>query len=227
MRVLIFDTETTGLPKTKIISHDTLQDWPYIVQLSYIIYDTERNQVIQIKDFIIKLNDTSFITPEATKINGITCKMSQNGLAIEDVFENLFADIKNTQLLVAHNLDFDFNMCKVELLRLINNNNLSDIEKNVYKHYLFQLTSSTKTFCTMKESIELCNIKALTKKGESYTKFPKLVELYQTLFNETPNNLHNSLNDVLVTLRCFLRLQNDVDVIELCPEVKRLFKKLL
>ena len=40
MRVLVFDTETTGLPQTKILNPDTLHQWPTIVQFSYIIYDT-------------------------------------------------------------------------------------------------------------------------------------------------------------------------------------------
>jgi hypothetical protein len=41
MRVLVFDTETTGLPKSKFISPDTLHLWPDIVQCSFIIYDTD------------------------------------------------------------------------------------------------------------------------------------------------------------------------------------------
>ena len=48
MRFLVFDTETTGLPKTKYISPDTLNQWPYIVQFSYIIYDTTLNDIIAI-----------------------------------------------------------------------------------------------------------------------------------------------------------------------------------
>ena len=43
MRVLVFDTETTGLPKTKILNKYMLELWPYIVQLSYIIYDIDTN----------------------------------------------------------------------------------------------------------------------------------------------------------------------------------------
>ena len=45
MRIIIFDTETTGLPKSKFISPDTLNKWPHIVQFSYIIYDTDLNDI--------------------------------------------------------------------------------------------------------------------------------------------------------------------------------------
>ena len=53
MRVLVFDTETTGLPKTKILNKYMLELWPYIVQLSYIIYDIDTNTIVKIKDCII------------------------------------------------------------------------------------------------------------------------------------------------------------------------------
>ena len=56
MRVLVFDTETTGLPKSKIINPDTLNLWPHIVQFSYIIYDTVLND----KRNLLELNLSQF-----------------------------------------------------------------------------------------------------------------------------------------------------------------------
>ena len=55
MRVLIFDTETTGLPLSKLLSQDTLHLWPHIVQFSYIIYDTDLNSIVEVLDYIIKM----------------------------------------------------------------------------------------------------------------------------------------------------------------------------
>ena len=40
MKVLIFDTETTGLPEGKNPSIYETQKWPHIIQLSYIVYDS-------------------------------------------------------------------------------------------------------------------------------------------------------------------------------------------
>jgi DNA polymerase III epsilon subunit-like protein len=42
---------------------------------------------------------------------------------------------------------------------------------------------------------------------KTYKKFPKLSELHQHLFGYVPENLHNALIDVLVCLRCFLKLR--------------------
>ena len=53
MKVLVFDTETTGLIPKKTSVFDTTK-WPYVVQLSYILYDTESNSSILCKDYVIK-----------------------------------------------------------------------------------------------------------------------------------------------------------------------------
>jgi DNA polymerase III epsilon subunit-like protein len=52
----------------------------------------------------------------------------------------------------------------------------------------------------------------LTKYGREYLKYPKLAELHYELFNKTPNHLHNAFNDVLICLKCFLKLRYDLDV---------------
>ena len=54
MKVLVFDTETTGLPK-KWAKVNQLDKWPHIIQLSHILYDTDANKIIDCYDDIIKL----------------------------------------------------------------------------------------------------------------------------------------------------------------------------
>ena len=72
MRVLVFDTETTGLPKSKMINPDSLHLWPHIVQFSYLIYDTELNDIMHISDQIVKVTSNIDITEESIQFNGIT-----------------------------------------------------------------------------------------------------------------------------------------------------------
>ena len=49
------------------------------------------------------------------------------------------------------------------------------------------------------------------KYPDSY-KYPKLAELHWFLFNILAKNLHNSLHDVIVTLRCFYKLHFNTDL---------------
>ena len=227
MLILVFDTETTGLPKSKVINKDVLHLWPYIVQFSYIIFDTEFKTLVKMKDFIIRVPDFITISEEVSKIHGITNDISlTKGVNIVDVLNEFFADLSIVDYIVGHNVSFDLNMIRAELNRLIVN--ASNVEQvSEFQTHLTIINTSKNIYCTMKESIDLCAIQTKDKFGRVYNKFPKLIELYQKLFNITPNNLHNSLNDVIVCLRCFMKLKYDNDIVEYSPEVKRLIKEYL
>lgn len=227
MRVLVFDTETTGLPKSRLLSPDTLNLWPHIVQFSYIVYDTDDNQLIDINDEIVKIKEDMIIPDESSKIHGITTQMSHSkGIDIELVLIDFFARIKNVDTLIGHNVSFDIDMVKVELMRIVCDNKRVRDEVIVYKNYLHTLTTFENIYCTLKNTIELCDIKAVSKYGKTYKKYPKLFELHQKLFsNVTLNNLHNSLNDIIVTLRCYIKLKYNKDLNLICHEFAVLMNK--
>jgi DNA polymerase III epsilon subunit-like protein len=227
MRVLVFDTEATGLPKTKIINPDTLHLWPHIVQFSYLIYDTELNDVVVVEDNIVKVGAGINIPAESTAIHGITNGMSQtDGVGLSQVLQDFFRDLKTVDRLVGHNISFDVNLVIVELLRMIYDAapNGCDNDVSTNKNNLHQIANYKNTYCTLLESIDLCAIKAVTKLGKEYNKFPKLIELHQKLFRTIPNNLHNSLTDILVTLRCYVMMTGNVDLNEMCNKYKQLIR---
>jgi DNA polymerase III epsilon subunit-like protein len=219
MRVLIFDTETTGLASSKIISPDTLKLWPHIVQFSYVVYDTEKNDILDLHNSIIRVSEGINIPEESIKFHGITNEISKEcGIEIELVLTEFFYQLKSADKIIGHNVSFDINMVKVELLRII----YSKTQSREFKTYFHILTNYKNIYCTLQDSIELCNIKALDKYGKEYLKFPKLIELHQKLFNSDPNNLHNSLNDILVTLRCYIKMKYDYDLNEKCDKFKKI-----
>ena len=55
MRVIVFDTETTGLPQDMRASTEKTELWPYIVQISWLIYDDVSKSITNINNHIIKL----------------------------------------------------------------------------------------------------------------------------------------------------------------------------
>jgi len=227
MRVLVFDTETTGLPQTKIISPDTLQQWPSIVQFSYVIYDLSLNDIVESKDYIIKVPESILISEESTKIHGITNEMcASKGILIEKVLNEFFYYLRGVDSIIGHNISFDINMIKTELLRIIYNEKLTYEQLNMYKYDLHYITHYKNVCCTLQDSIKLCNIQAINKFGKPYLKYPKLIELHQKLFDSSPNNLHNSFNDILVTLRCFMKLKHDSDLLESCDSFKQIANQL-
>lgn len=95
-----------------------------------------------------------------------------------------------------------------------------------YKFNLDYITNYKNIYCTLQESIKFCNIQSINKFGKPYLKYPKLIELHQKLFDSSPNNLHNSFNDILVTLRCYMKLNHDLDLLENCYSFKQFATQL-
>jgi DNA polymerase III epsilon subunit-like protein len=197
--------------------------WPHIVQFSYIIYDVTDNDICVIEDNIIRVADDVEISAESSAIHGITNEISKSGgVDLNQVLSGFFGALKNVDMLVGHNISFDINVVVVELLRIIYNqsNTVPADELLSYKTYLHMLNNYQNIHCTMQNSIDMCGIKVMGKNGREYNKFPKLSELHQKLFGSVPNNLHNSLNDILITLRCYIMITLKMDVLETCDKFK-------
>ena len=72
MKVLVFDTETTGLPTERNASYMDTDKWPHIVQLAFVLYDTEKNKLLAAHDYLIRLPDDVTISEESQHIHGIS-----------------------------------------------------------------------------------------------------------------------------------------------------------
>jgi DNA polymerase III epsilon subunit-like protein len=215
-KIIVFDTETTGLPTSRIINAETMHLWPHIVQFSYVIYNVSQHVMEKVTNMVVKIPENIIMTEENINIHKITNEMVQNSShTIQDILNEFIVDINNSQVkaIVGHNISYDINMLKIALLRLIHNKETT--ETTNYKKMFYELNYTNKTFCTMKSSVNICQISVQKKDGTSYYKFPKLIELYKILFDEVPMNLHNSLIDVLVTLRCYYKIVYNEDLLQL------------
>ena len=203
MKVLIFDCETTGLPRHRRVDIKNTCDWPFIVQLSWIVFDTSRNKLDKMRDEVVHLPQGLGICKESIRIHGITNeKMLREGVNIKSLLKEFIKDAKQCTILIAHNIDFDRKVIIVEQIR----NNMRET------CWLYNLRK--KEYCTMKEGVLSCNIMIKDKyTGKMKLKFPKLSELHKHQFGTIPSGLHNSLVDILVCFRCFGKLYWGVDIL--------------
>ena len=213
MKIIIFDTETTGLPKSKKAPPSKTSLWPYVCQVSWLVFD-DSDGTFYTKDYIVKLPDGVTIPEVCTKIHGITNKqMLEEGVDINDVLKEFTHDWQSCQMLVAHNLEFDNKILQAEYHRNSPINWLGRHRKIEY--------------CTMLYGKEIANIQRPSKfHAGTYQKPPKLIELHEKLFKNIPQNLHNSLIDVLVCFRCFYNMVYDKDILDINPQFKQQFKLL-
>ena len=216
MKILVFDTETTGLPIGRNPPIISTQSWPYVIQLSYIIYENSTNEIVKMEDNIVKLPGSVIISTESEKIHKISREMTiEYGVPIQSLLNTFNEDLQNCDLVVGHNVRFDKNMIMVECVR------------NKILHNFVRNGIIKDEYCTMINTINFCAIKAKSFKPpfQYYNRYPKLIELYEKLFNSIPNGLHNSMNDVLVCLRCFGKVTQDKDYCNESPELKQLFEE--
>lgn len=229
---LIFDTETTGLPKCKRGETPTANNihlWPHIVQLSFIIYDTTNLHLVQVSDMLINIPETVNIPAECTAIHGITREMvREKGVSIQTALSLFMKMYEESEFIVAHNFSFDMNMVRAEINRLPHEQMaITRSKKKQYDAFMTSLNiGKTFEYCTMKMGKKFCNIIRTNSRGQ-YVKYPTLTELYEKRFGSPPQNMHNSLNDVIATLRCFLFDMFETDMmVYVQPELYQLLTKI-
>lgn len=200
MKILVFDTETTGLPKGWNISVQQTELFPYIVQLGYIFYDTDLKEPLVIVDNIIKISEETELPEESVAIHKITRDIIRaKGVHIKSALSRFNYFLKIADKVIAHNIKFDKQMIMVECIR----NKIShSFVSNIKTHN----RQKNKEYCTCMNGIEICKIPKVNAKGETYFKYPKLSELHQTLFNYVPDGTHNAIIDVLLCLRCYIHI---------------------
>jgi len=185
MKILFFDTETTGLPKNWKAPVHQLDNWPRLVQIAWQVYSSN-GDLLEEHDYVIK--PVGFIIPAgASAVHKITTeKALEIGSDLLTIL-NIFSSSANAcGLLVAHNYSYDYNIMGSELLR-------NGLENSLYEK---------EHICTMNASTEFCKIP-----GPYGYKWPKLEELYDILFRES-FNAHDALDDIKATARCFWELSS-------------------
>ena len=183
-KLLFFDTETTGLPSDYNAPINNSHNWPRLVQISWILTE-ENTNIISQKNFIIKPN--GFVIPKTSSdIHRITTeKAVKEGLDLSIVLDLFDSDLKQADIIIGHNIDFDIKVVRAEMYRLKRTDNL--VGKN--------------TICTMKSTTDFCKIQ-----GKYGYKFPKLQELYTKLFGHGFEEAHDSQADIFATMQCYFEL---------------------
>ena len=182
--VLIFDTETTGLPKNWKAPMTQVDNWPRVIQLALILSDLHGKEISRGKH-LIKPDQWKIPKEKFWIENGFDNDISlANGIPITEVLNYFFTDLQKCNYMVSHNMAFDYNVLGAEMIRA----NLKG--KKVDR------------ICTMEIGTAYCK---LPGRYGSY-KWPKLIELHYKLFNKGFDGAHDALADVIACKDCFYEL---------------------
>ncbi len=180
---LIFDTETTGLPRNKNAPLDDFDNWPRLVQIAWQLHDekgillSQGNHVVRPDGFTIPFN--------AQKIHGIsTEKALEAGIDLKEALASFSVDLQKAKVVVGHNIEFDNKIIGSEYLRSEQVNQLEGFPN-------IDTGLETKEYCQLTGGIG------------GRLKMPKLIELYTKLFGQPFDDAHDAAYDVDATAKAF------------------------
>ncbi|MBS9766912.1 MAG: DNA polymerase III subunit alpha [Flavobacteriaceae bacterium] len=184
---LIFDTETTGLPKDFNAPITDTDNWPRCIQIAWQLHD-KNGKLLEHHDYLVRPKGFN-IPYGAEKIHGISTQLAEEqGTELDTVLELFNEALAKSTFLVGQNLEFDLNIMGCEFYRAGVETPLLDLP------VLDTCTETTASLCQIPGG-----------KGGKF-KLPSLTELHQHLFNAPFAEAHNATADVEATTRCFLEL---------------------
>ena len=194
MKVLIFDTETTGLPIQRVGANAGPNNWPHLVSIAWMVLDSDSNKVVTQKSYVIKpINWT--IPEESTAIHGIIHHYAERyGADLGEVMDEFLTT--EHDILVAHNMAFDENVLINAMLWDLGRSDFSGLTKP--------------RFCTMSIGRDMCQLPYPS--GFAGNKPPKLTELYEHVFHKKPikSRLHGSFYDTKILC----------DILKVCNHIR-------
>lgn len=118
MRLLAYDTETSGLPLWNEPSESPTQ--PHIVQVGAMLVDTEKRKVLHAIDLIIR-PDGWTIPADVAEIHGITTEFASDVGVSEKLAVDMVLDMWDTaEGRLGHNEGFDARIMRIALMRHAN-----------------------------------------------------------------------------------------------------------
>ncbi len=180
--ILFFDTETTGLLRSKEPPDHPGQ--PMLVQLACLLYDSTGTELESLN--VLVKTDGWDIPPVVVAIHGISKeKADAYGLPLSEVLDLFDALVAKATLVVAHNISFDSKVMSIAYAKLGRSQ-----------------PTSVPGYCTMEAATPICKLQ--TRWGKP--KWPKLSEAYKHFFNEDLTNAHEAMNDVRATAKIYFAI---------------------
>ncbi|MFM7497543.1 MAG: PHP domain-containing protein, partial [Bacteroidota bacterium] len=184
--ILVFDTETTGLPRNYKAPVSDSANWPRAVQVGWQLLD-DQGRSVSTQCWVV-YPDGYEIPYNAAKVHRITTERAQNeGHPLGSVLDFFEADLKKATVVAGHNIEFDLMIIRAEWYRMGRNDAFEGM------HVLDTKDIST-AFCALPGG-----------RGGQF-KWPSLTELYSKLFGTTFEEAHDAAADVAATVHCVLGL---------------------
>lgn len=194
-KILVFDTETNGLPISWQADVSDISNWPRVIELAWELFDGTGKTITKRSSMVIPdgwtLPKDGFWEEHGYDMETLALE----GELMPDVLNSFLASVQLADVMVAHNMSFDYPVINCEMLRY------------------GKRAKRVKTYCTKLESADICGI----KDGHGQNKWPTLGEAYAFFTGKEPLGAHHAAADVQMCKEVYLHLQKPIGVGHVTP----------
>jgi len=175
MKAFVWDTETTGLLYSRKLR---LENQPHVIEFYGCLVDLKKGKITDEFDTLIKPPSPEAVSPEITRITGITYDRDLvNAPTFDEVAGEIFGRLEKSPCVISHNLSFDMEMIDIEAERLNK-----------------KLKWPKRKLCTVEQTTHLQGFRL------------SMSALHQLLFGEKFKDAHRAKVDVQALVRCCVEL---------------------
>ncbi|MEQ8395030.1 3'-5' exonuclease [Thalassobaculum sp.] len=208
MAILVFDTETTGLPSRELNHQLDHPDYPWPVSFAAVLYGKDRDEITAVNKIIRP--DGWTVPEDASRIHGISHERAMDeGVPIREVLDEYAALRESCTVVAGHHVSFDRQIMRAALMRRPGEADVAtgDAGKGRWTVH-----------CTMRLSEPIVKMPPTQRMidvgwGHKF-KAPKLEECIKHFFGEDMEGAHDAMNDVRACARVLFHLA-DTGVIDL------------
>lgn len=194
MKIMFFDTETTGLGKES--ADDTDPSQPMAVQLGMKLDDVNRQERAAMNFMIAP--DGWTVEKGASDITGITTEIAADfGATLIPSMELFFDLLSIADMVVAHNASFDIRVMR----------RMTKVWSEWTGEPYFDPFAGKTLICTKNATTNILKLRP-KRPGTKY-KWPKLSECMKFFFNEEIEGAHDALVDVRACAKVFYHLMDE------------------
>ena len=215
-RILVIDVETTGLPKKRNVPATDVDNWPYPVQVAWVLFKCSHaghpGRVLHKQSRLVR-PDSWMVPRETSEIHGITHEEAvAKGVPLSDVMAEVNEYASQADAVCCHNTAFDIPVLIASGIR----GGISVADQHIVKK---------PTICTMEIGRQVCGImKEYTGKYGTFRKLkpPKLSELYSRIFGKDfEGRLHDASEDCRATVEILdVMMQKYIRLVRVhCPSL--------
>lgn len=191
--LLVYDTETTGMPDWKNPSDGEQQ--PHIVQLAACLVDADSREFLESMDVIV-YPKTWDIPQETVEVHGITTERARDeGIDEAAALDQFLSMWAKSDKRVAHNESFDARIIRIGTMRYSNDQIIDGWSQG-----------KENAICTARLATPILQLPPTDRMRAArrfHFKTPNLSEAYKFFTGQDLENAHNAMADVMACMAVY------------------------